>query len=103
MDKHDVATLHICHSRSKPIRDQSYRHMCSSFWERFGRMIAEQSYKLTTQRVESFLFLDGEQRYIDLLKNQSHILDRIPLYHIASYLGLERESLSRLRKKIAGK
>ncbi|SFE91669.1 Crp/Fnr family transcriptional regulator [Thermophagus xiamenensis] len=75
----------------------------SQNWERFGRMIAEQSYKLTTQRVESFLFLDGEQRYLDLLKNQPHILDRIPLYHIASYLGLERESLSRLRKKIAGK
>lgn len=75
----------------------------SQNWERFGRVIAEQSYKLTTQRVESFLFLDGEQRYLDLLKNQPHILDRIPLYHIASYLGLERESLSRLRKKIAGK
>lgn len=72
-------------------------------WERFGRMIAEQSYKLTTQRVESFLFLDGEQRYLDLLKHQPHILNRVPLYHIASYLGLERESLSRLRKKVAGK
>jgi CRP/FNR family transcriptional regulator, anaerobic regulatory protein len=75
----------------------------SQNWERFGRIMAEQSYKLTTQRVESFLFLDGEQRYLDLLKNHPLIFDRIPLYHIASYLGLERESLSRLRKKIAGK
>jgi CRP/FNR family transcriptional regulator len=72
-------------------------------WERFGRIMAEQSYKITTQRVESFLFLDGEQRYLDLLKNEQQIFDRIPLYHIASYLGMERESLSRLRKKIAGK
>jgi CRP/FNR family transcriptional regulator, anaerobic regulatory protein len=75
----------------------------SQNWERFGRMVAEQSYKLTTRRVESFLFMDGEQRYLDLLKNQPHIMERIPLYHIASYIGLERESLSRLRKKIAGK
>lgn len=75
----------------------------SQNWERFGRMIAEQSYKLTTQRVESFLFQSGEQRYLDLLTNQTKILERIPLYHIASYLGLERESLSRLRKKIASK
>ena len=72
-------------------------------WERFGRLMAEQSYKLTTKRVESFLFLDGEQRYLDLLKNEPQIFNRIPLYHIASYLGIERESLSRLRKKIAGK
>ncbi|MBC7890586.1 MAG: Crp/Fnr family transcriptional regulator, partial [Sphingobacteriaceae bacterium] len=31
-------------------------------WERFGRTMAEYSYKLTTIRVESFLFLTGEQR-----------------------------------------
>ncbi len=72
-------------------------------WERFGRMMAEHSYRLTTQRVESFLFMDGEQRYLDLLKGNPQIFNRIPLYHIASYLGLERESLSRLRKKIAEK
>jgi CRP-like cAMP-binding protein len=47
--------------------------------------------------------MDGEQRYLDLIKNQPQIFERIPLYHIASYLGLERESLSRLRKKVAGK
>lgn len=75
----------------------------SQNWERFGRIIAEHSYKLTTQRVESFLFMDGEQRYLDLLKNRPDIFDRIPLYHIASYLGLKRESLSRLRKKIVRK
>ena len=75
----------------------------SQNWERFGRIMAEQSYKCTTQRVESFLFLDGEQRYLELLKNEPQIISRIPLYHIASYLGIERESLSRLRKKVAGK
>lgn len=75
----------------------------SKNWERFGRIIAEHAYKQTTQRVESFLFMDGEQRYLHLLKTAPHIFDRVPLYHIASYLGLERESLSRLRKKVAGR
>jgi CRP/FNR family transcriptional regulator, anaerobic regulatory protein len=75
----------------------------SKNWERFGRRIAEYSYQMTTKRVESFLFLDGEQRYIQLLHDAPHIFEKVPLYHIASYLGLERESLSRLRKKIAGK
>jgi CRP-like cAMP-binding protein len=73
----------------------------SQNWERFGRIMAEYSFKTTTQRVESFLFMNGEERYLNLQKNQPAILDRVPLYHIASYLGLERESLSRLRKKIA--
>ncbi len=72
----------------------------SKNWERFGRIMAEYSYKCTTERVESFLFMDGAQRYQELLEKQPIIFERIPLYHIASYLGMERESLSRLRKKI---
>ncbi len=72
-------------------------------WERFGRVMAESSYQTTIQRVDDFLFLDGKQRYEQLLEKESHILEKVPLYHIASYLGLERESLSRLRKKLASK
>jgi len=72
----------------------------SKNWEKFGRLIAEYTFKVTTRRVEGFLFMDAEQRYLQLQAHAPHILERIPLYHIASYLGLERESLSRLRKKI---
>lgn len=75
----------------------------SKNWERFGRIIAESAFKETTQRVESFLFMSGEQRYTHLLETEPSLFERIPLYHIASYLGIERESLSRLRKKIATK
>ena len=72
----------------------------SKNWERFGRLMAEYSYNITVERVESFLFLDGSERYLKLLESRPHIFDRVPLYHIASYLGMERESLSRIRKKI---
>lgn len=75
----------------------------SQNWERFGRIMAEYSYKLTTKRVEGFMFIDAEQRYLQMIKETPHLLERVPLYHLASYLGVERESLSRLRKKIAGK
>lgn len=70
-------------------------------WERFGRIIAEACYLDAMKRAESFLFLNGEQRYLELVKNKPELLRRVPLYHIASYIGLERESLSRLRRKLA--
>jgi CRP-like cAMP-binding protein len=75
----------------------------SQNWERFGRIMAEYSYKLTTKRVEGFMFMDAEQRYLQMMKETPHFIDRIPLYQLASYLGIERESLSRLRKKISKK
>lgn len=80
--------------------DLQHAYHASHRWERFGRIVAENAFMLATQRSESFLFMDGEQRYLHLLKTRPEIFDRLPLYHIASYLGMERESLSRLRKKI---
>ena len=70
-------------------------------WERFGRLMAEQTYRMSTERVESFLFMNGEERYLKLQETCPILFERVPLYHIASYLGIERETLSRLRRKIA--
>ena len=42
-----------------------------------------------------------EQRYSFLLENKPHYLQRIPLTHLASYLGMSRETLTRIRKKIS--
>lgn len=71
-------------------------------WERLGRITAERYYVSVTRRVESFMFLSGEQRYLNLMEESPQIHSRVPLYLVASYLGLERESLSRLRRKIQG-
>jgi CRP/FNR family transcriptional regulator len=73
----------------------------SKNWERFGRIIAESVYAIATNRFESFLFLSARERYIQMLKDYPRFIQRIPLYHLASYLGIERESLSRIRKELA--
>lgn len=41
-----------------------------------------------------------EEKYLDLMKKQPQLFQRVPLHYIASYLGIEPESLSRLRKRI---
>ena len=73
----------------------------SKNWERFGRTIAESAYAIATNRFESFLFLSAKERYLQMLNDYPEFIHRIPLYHLASYLGIERESLSRIRKEIA--
>ncbi|WP_375561548.1 Crp/Fnr family transcriptional regulator [Bernardetia sp. OM2101] len=73
----------------------------SKNWERFGRIIAESVYATATNRFESFLFLSAKERYLQMLKDYPLFIQKIPLYHLASYLGIERESLSRIRKEIA--
>lgn len=41
-----------------------------------------------------------EQRYLELFKNEPQLLQRIPQYYLASHLGIEPESLSRLKKRV---
>lgn len=46
------------------------------------------------------LHTDAKTRYLDFLKNFPNLANRIPLVHIASYLGVTATSLSRIRKNI---
>lgn len=46
------------------------------------------------------LLNNGEQRYRWFCREYPHLLDRIPQYHIASFLGMTPVSLSRLRKNL---
>jgi hypothetical protein len=44
-----------------------------------------------------------EEKYLQFIKEQPELMQRIPLYHIAAYLAMTPETLSRIRKKISEK
>lgn len=71
--------------------------------EMYGRLIAEYVLTVQTDRVESFLFKNAEERYLDFIAQNKDIINRISLSHLASHLGIERQSLTRIRSKIAKK
>lgn len=72
-------------------------------WECFGRLAAERAATVVIERVESFLLQSPEGRYLELIKAHPDLYEKIPLYHISSYLGIQGPSLSRIRKRLAGK
>ncbi len=72
----------------------------SSKFERFGRLIAEESVQFLQRRIESFLFKTATERYLEFIKNHNDLLNRLSVEHIATYLGIERQSLTRIRKKL---
>lgn len=67
--------------------------------ERLGRLIAENLYLNVASRLDSFLFDTPKERYQDLVKRNSRLLNAIPQYMLASYLGVKPETLSRIRAK----
>jgi CRP-like cAMP-binding protein len=48
----------------------------------------------------SFIKDTPEQRYLNLLKEKPHIVQRVPLQYIATYLGITPVSLSRIRNRL---
>lgn len=63
---------------------------------------AEWSFVDKQQQQIDLLLKTAEQRYLELLEKQPHILLRTPQKHLASYLGITTQSLSRIRRKIGG-
>lgn len=73
----------------------------SPVFERYGRLVAEEILKRQQARIESFIFQTAEQRYLDFVDNHPALFNRISLSHLSSFLGIERQSLTRIRQKLA--
>jgi len=69
-------------------------------WERFGRMAAMSFICHMEKREKEFLLDPLDVRYCRLISEYPDLINRIPQYHVASYLGVTDVALSRLRKKI---
>ncbi|MEL6848116.1 MAG: Crp/Fnr family transcriptional regulator [Bacteroidota bacterium] len=70
--------------------------------EKLGRLIAESVLITQQARIESFQFLDGTQRYEQFVSIYPDLFNRVSLSHLSTYLGIKRQSLSRIRKKMSG-
>jgi CRP-like cAMP-binding protein len=76
-----------------------YQH--SQRFEKFGRMIAENLFISTARNNRNLKTQSAEDRYLELLNTQPHIFERLPQHLIASYLGIQPPSLSRIRARLA--
>jgi len=67
--------------------------------ETIGRKIAEELCIILEERITSLHTESAEERYHTLIKQYPHLLQRLSLGHIASFLGITQETLSRIRKR----
>ena len=65
--------------------------------ERFMRMLLVSFLKSLSDRIYAIKFQTAQERYELLLKNYPKILLRVPLGHIASFLGITQQTLSVIR------
>jgi len=70
------------------------------YWQRIQRRIVEQLYVKKVRREASLLMESAGQRYRAFLREHPVVSEAVPDYHVAAYLGITPEALSRLKRKI---
>jgi CRP-like cAMP-binding protein len=71
--------------------------------ELLARLVMEEELSIYQEIIASLITLSPQERYNKLIKKDPKLVQRIPQYYLATYLGITPESLSRIRKRIKEK
>lgn len=64
----------------------------------FEEGLQARAYEASQQRIYSLISGSAEEKYLTFQKTYPNVFNKVPLYMVASYLGMSRETLSRIRK-----
>jgi CRP-like cAMP-binding protein len=82
------------------LEQKKLEELCRSYHEieRLYRLLVSYGLTMIQQRFDDLHFATAHERYEKLMHTNPGLLQRTPLGHIASYLGITQETLSRIRK-----
>lgn len=80
--------------------DLQILYKAGSNWQTIGRLVAEKEFIVMEQYAAILNHETAKEKYLRLLKEQPEIVQKSPINYIASYLGVTRRTLSRIRKEI---
>lgn len=89
----DSTILEISYEKEEALKMQNHK------FETFFRIRAERTAAFMQQRIISNLTQTAEERYENFVSKYPQIVQRVPQYALASYLGMTTEFLSRIRNK----
>ena len=98
-----IETLEDCEVLVLSHKSQEKLYKVFPKMNEFIRKAIEQRFVLLHDLFISYLLNSPEERYLMLIKDRPELLQRIPQHQIASFLGVTRVSLSRIRNRVAKK
>ncbi len=81
--------------------DFNFLHQNTHFWSSFVESITNEHLNCKMQRVKDFQILTAKERYIKFVQEFPQLALNVSVENIASFLGVEPQSLSRIRKQVA--
>ncbi len=98
----NVQCLEDTHTFSISYEKMTWLYKQLPQWLAIGKMLAEQHYLCMADRILKLHATPAKERYLAFLESQpAKIVQQTPLIHVASFLGIAPESLSRIRRSIS--
>jgi CRP-like cAMP-binding protein len=72
----------------------------TSFWGVFVKEVTNEHLNCKLERVKDFQMLTAKQRYLKFLQQHPKLALHVSIDNMASFLGIEPQSLSRIRKQV---
>lgn len=69
-------------------------------WQSVRQFLTEKECIRLSERANSLSFETALEKYKKLINNQPQLIQRVSIQHLASYIGVSRETLSRIRSRI---
>jgi len=66
---------------------------------RFNEQLLARGYEASQRRIFSLISYSATEKYFEFQKTYPSVFNQVPLHMVASYLGISRETLSRIRKE----
>ncbi len=93
----DCELLHLSRSAMEELLEKV------PLMERYFRLLMQNNIVALQRRVIAYMSMTAEEKYLRLLEIAPDIMSRAAQQHIASYLSITPETLSRIRKKVSEK
>lgn len=99
LDYYETVTESIVLKISKPDFDILQKE--TKFWAIFVKEVTNEHLSCKLDRVKDFQILTAKERYLKFVNQYPNLALNVSIDNIASFLGMEPQSLSRIRKQIA--
>jgi CRP-like cAMP-binding protein len=101
--KHSWECLEDCVLTASNREEEAFMNALLKNTDAICRERSEAAFGEYQERVAEFVASTPEQRYLHIQDRRPDLLERVPQYYLASYIGVSPETLSRIRSRLRGK
>ncbi len=94
-----IDALEDCEVVVTDYKDTQFLYNNAKRGDKFGRLMAEEAYGYLHNLLVDRQTKSAKERFEDFMEQTPYLIDKVPQYHIATFLGITPQHLSRLKKE----